>query len=470
MTEDSFKEQYRKANQYRKLPFIERPYIGSPGAPAQAETNASNIWGHMNGGFLIAYEYSRWWKESEALRSTAIWATGAGSTRSGSPDLMPARFINFATVKDLGRQQVGQVMYTPMVNKDGKVAIEGLTLRLDENTYMFTQSGGQSWLRGPRQSGLRRDPRGRDAGLYVLRAAGPAFDRHPRGAHSAKLHGSCVSRAGASRGILKRGSHGLAAGRHGRSRLRIPDADRYRQGARTLARIRRVGADFGLRELGLKAQMVGHTETGIATVVRDFLPARMRGDNVRKFARLWMNAEELDAFGSDLMDHFCSPAELGWAHTIDLDHHNFHGRDALLREAEVGGPARTLVGLMWNSDDMAELYSALFQDAPSAPPPDLPYGQFRMFYLKVLIGDEQVGWASGVAYSPNIRRMISLARIAKEHATPGAELSVLWGGFSDEPTMQIRARVHALPFIRQYRKDDLTKVNAARASAAAPAG
>ena len=56
------------------------------------------------------------------------------------------RFMNFATVKDLSRQQIGQVMYTPMVNEDGKVAIEGLTLRLDENKYMFTQSGGQSWL------------------------------------------------------------------------------------------------------------------------------------------------------------------------------------------------------------------------------------------------------------------------------------------------------------------------------------
>ena len=56
-----------------------------------------------------------------------------------------------------------------------------------------------------------------------------------------------------------------------------------------------------------------------------------------------------------------------------------------------------------------------------------------MFYLKVLLGDEQVGWASGVAYSPNIRRMISLARIRKDLTAPGTELSVLWGGFSDEP-------------------------------------
>jgi len=31
---------------------------------------------------------------------------------------------------------------------------------------------------------------------------------------------------------------------------------------------------------------------------------------------------------------------------------------------------------------MAELYSRLFLDGESAPPPDLPYGQFRMEYLR----------------------------------------------------------------------------------------
>ena len=166
----------------------------------------------------------------------------------------------------------------------------------------------------------------------------------------------------------------------------------------------------------------------------------------------------MDAIDTDLTEHFCSPAELGWAHTINLDNHDFIGHAALVREKDAGGPARAIVGLMWNSDDMAALYAALFQDGPSAPPPDLPCGQFRMFYLKVLRDDQHVGWASGVAYSPNIRRMISLARIRKDLAAPGTELSVIWGRFTDEPQQIIRANVHELPFIRQHRKDDLTKL------------
>jgi glycine cleavage system aminomethyltransferase T len=217
-----------------------------------------------------------------------------------------------------------------------------------------------------------------------------------------------------------------------------------------------VGQDFDLRELGFKAQLIGHTETGIATVIRDFLPARMKGPSIRKFAKLWASAEEVDALEGDLSEHFCSPAELGWAYTINLDNHDFYGRDALVREKDAGGPARKLMGLTWNSDDMAALYAGLFHDGPSAPPPDLPTGQFRMFYLKVLHGKEHVGWATGVTYSPTLKRMISLARLRKDLAVPSNELAVVWGGFSDEPIQVIRARVEELPFIRQHRRDTLT--------------
>lgn len=62
--------QYELANRLGEPAFIRRPYIGSPAAAAQAETNISNIWGHLNSGFLFAYEYTRWWQESAALRST----------------------------------------------------------------------------------------------------------------------------------------------------------------------------------------------------------------------------------------------------------------------------------------------------------------------------------------------------------------------------------------------------------------
>ena len=105
---------------------------------------------------------------------------------------------------------------------------------------------------------------------------------------------------------------------------------------------------------------------------------------------------------------------------------------------------------------MAQLYARLFEDEPSAPPPDLPYGQMRVCFLQIMRGNGQVGWASGTTYSPNLRRMISLGRINKELSAPGTEVSVIWGNFTDEPTVKIRAKVHELPFIKQHRQEVLS--------------
>jgi glycine cleavage system aminomethyltransferase T len=344
-----------------------------------------------------------------------------------------------------------------MVNEHGKVAIEGLTLRLGEDTYLFTQSGAQSWLPAVcRQTAfdVRFEDVTADYTCYALQ--GPRSLDVLEALTGERFRDLRFSRWRTTR-ILGEDvivSRQGVTGEIGYEFLMRTDTGKAHELWRT---IRRVGQDFGLRELGLKAQMIGHTETGIATVIRDFLPARMHdAQQVRKFARLWMSQEELAAFEPYLMEHFCSPAELGWEHMIDLAGHDFYGRSALLREAESGGPARRFVGLMWNSDDMADLYAALFRDATSAPPPDLPYGQFRLCFHKILHEEELVGWASGATYSPNLRRMISLARVRKDLAAPGTDLIVVWGGFSDEPSMRIRARVHPLPFIRQHRKDDLT--------------
>jgi vanillate/3-O-methylgallate O-demethylase len=453
MTMPTQRELYEQAQQFRKLAFVERPYFGSPGAPAQAETNASGIWGHLNGGMLIGYEYTRWWHECRAMRETVVLGDWSwlNKVRVSGPDA--ARLMRYASVKDVAGQALDQVLFTPMAAENGKLAIEGLTFRFAENEFLFSQSGAQMWL--PHL----RDKMGFDVTIEdvtpdytVFAVQGPRsteiveavtgegfgdlkFSRWRR----VELFGEqvIVDRQGVTGEIGYEFFMPTASGR-----------------AHELwRRIREVGEDFGLRELGFKAVMVGHTETGIATAIRDYLPARMPVDKLTRFARLWTSAEELAAIDYDLTEHWCSPAELGWAHTIDLDREDFHGRAALAAEAERGGPARRLVGLTWNADDLAELYARIFRGEPAAPPFDLPYGQFRMQYLKVLKEGALAGWASGFAYSANLGRMISLARLARKLAA-GETVSVVWGGFSSEPSCEIRAEVSELPFIRQHRRDD----------------
>lgn len=451
---DEIRRQYAQANRLGEPAFIGRPYIGSPAAPAQAETNTSSIWGHLNAGYLFAYEYTRWWKESAALRNAAVLGDWSwlNKTLVRGPDA--ARFMDYATVKDLSRQQADQIIYTPMVSAEGKVAIEGLTLKLAEDAYLFTQSGARRYfeqLAGARGLRVEFEDVTPDYTCYAL-----------QGPRSTEVLEALTGEDWKS----------LRFSRWRRTRLCGEDVIVGRQGvtgevgyeflmptgsgrAHELWRqIRDTGRDFGLRELGFKAQMIGHTETGIATVIRDYLPARGSPEALMRMLRHWVSAEELAAIDWRVEDHLCSPAELGWAHTISLAKGDFHGRGALLREADAGGPARRLVGLEWSSEDMAALYAAQFADAPAAPPPDLPYGQFRALFLRVTCGGDTAGWASGWAYSPNLRRMISLARV--DHAIgAGSEVRVRWGGFSDEPACLIRARVTDLPFIRQHRTEVL---------------
>jgi glycine cleavage system aminomethyltransferase T len=337
-----------------------------------------------------------------------------------------------------------------MVNENGKVAIEGLTLKLADDEYLFTQSAGLKWLEHLRQkTGLKarledvtpdytcyalQGPRSTE----VLEALTGESWKDLRFSRFRKTHFEKAEMLVARQGVT---------GEIGYEFLMRTDTGRAHELWR---RLREAGRDFGLRELGFKAQMIGHTETGIATVIRDFLPARGSPDELRRMMRHWMSHEELAAIDFPIEEHLCSPAELGWGYTINLQKEDFHGRAALLREKERGGPARRLAGLEWSSEDMAELHAAQYRDAPSAPPPDLPAGQFRVLFLKVLEG----GWASGYAYSPTLRRMISLARLDRAIA-PGAEVRVVWGGFSDEPRSIIRAKVVELPFIARQREKTL---------------
>jgi len=445
------RDDYEKAQQLGKAAFLERPYFGSPGAPAQAETNSSQVWGHINAGYLIGYEYTRWWRESRALRQGAMLGDWSwlNKTRVTGPDA--ARFMAYATVKDLSKREPGHITYTPMASEDGKVAVEGLTWHLAADEFIFTQSAGLKWLEHLRgKTGMKVDLEDVTPDYTVFALQGPRSTEVIEALTGEKWADMRFSRfrkmtfLGAEVLVGRQG----VTGEVGYEFMMHTGTTRAHELWRKL---RELGRDFGVRELGFKAQLIGHTETGIATVIRDFLPARGTPDQMRRMLRYWLPEDELASLPWDPAEHFCSPAELGWAYTVSLGKEDFHGKAALAREAAEGGPARRLVGLEWSSRDMGALYAAQFADAPCAPAPDLPTGHFQPLYLKVMQGERRAGWASGYAYSPTLRRMISLGRLERSIAD-GAEVDVLWGGLAGEPVARIRARVLKLPFIERQRE------------------
>jgi glycine cleavage system aminomethyltransferase T len=132
-----------------------------------------------------------------------------------------------------------------------------------------------------------------------------------------------------------------------------------------------------------------------------------------------------------------------------LDSHDFVGREALLAERAAGGPARRLVGLVWNHKDVIDVYATLFDENPVAPM-DLPR-YMGLAVDQVLSADRLVGCSTSRVYSPYLRQMISLGWLDIALTQPGTVVSVVWGEIG-KPQREIRATVVELPFKPDLRR------------------
>ena len=194
--------------------------------------------------------------------------------------------------------------------------------------------------------------------------------------------------------------------------------------------------------------MVNHVEACFPTPSVDFVPAHVALTNP---------AYEPVTAGSfeyaDIRALFRSPVELGWARNIKFDH-DFLGRQAL--EAEVASPQRTMVTLVWNSDDVVDVYASLFRDGPTFQPMELPRNLLGCMYADAVMHENRlVGVTTSRCYSYHFRKMISLCTIDYGLCEPGTEVSLIWGQ-PGGAQKRIRATVAPAPYKRDNRRVDLS--------------
>ena len=128
--------------------------------------------------------------------------------------------------------------------------------------------------------------------------------------------------------------------------------------------------------------------------------------------------------------------------------HDFLGRAAV--EAEAQAPRRTIATLVWNSDDIVDIYSSLFRPGEAYKPLELPLAVPNDHFLAhadhILKDGREVGYASGVIYSYYYRQVISHAVIDIDQAQMGNEVTVQWGDFGGR-IKNVRARVERYPYL-----------------------
>ena len=233
---------------------------------------------------------------------------------------------------------------------------------------------------------------------------------------------------------------------------------------RVKAAILKAGEAYGLRQVGSRAYASAAAESGW---VPSPLPAIYSGDSTRAY-RQWLSDTSFEAvstlggsFVSDRVeDYYFTPWDLDYGRVVKFDH-DFIGRPAL--EAMAKGPHRRKVTLVWNPDDVANVFRGMLDTDGLAPKIlEMPAAHYAAYPYDAVLKDGQgVGVSITPIYSANERAWLSLAIVAPEHAETGTELAVVWGepdGGSAKPAVErhrqvtLRATVHPWPIHEAVRE------------------
>jgi len=432
---------------------LERPAMFSPAAAAQDEVNGKGGL-HQRAAMFLPVEFTNWVDESRAHVESCYVGDWSALGKVVVRGTEAADFLSSLGPADASKLEVGRLRHQVQLDNNGWIASEGVLGRLAEEEFLYT-AGSIEWLTWRFGEGSW-DAEIEDVtpDRYILGVQGPtslsvlekltgeslrdiAFN-HGRESSIGELP-LRIHRTGIS-GELGYELHGSAE--HAND---------------VWAAVRDAGEEFGVRQLGGRSQSVQHIEAGIATNGLDYLPSSAITPGApRLFRRRTIGGSFVPG---GFTDYFRKPAELGWGpRDGTVPEHEFSGRGALLADVEAGGTPRTLVGLIWNSEDVVDVFAALFRDGDVPDQMDVPR-RLGPAFDRVLVDGEDVGVSTGRVLSANVRATISLCVIDRALSAPGSDVVVVWGR-AGTPQREIRARVVELPFKPDRRRTDVTALPA----------
>jgi len=328
------------------------------------------------------------------------------------------KFVNRVIARDITKVGVGQVIYCCWCDEQGKVVDDGTITRLEENKYRWTSADPS--LRWFRQNALGMDVAIEDISEQVaaLAVQGPTSGRLLMQAAETDLRNLKYFRmtrgkiAGVPVDISRTGYTGDLG-----YEVWMPwdDAPRVWEAITT------AGREFDARPAGMLALDVARIEAGLILIEVDYNSSKKALIPAQKY----------------------SPFELNLGRMVHLDKETFIGHAALAEEQKRGGPARRLVGLDLNYEEIERLFDA------EGLPVQVPTTASRV-HVPVDRGGRQVGKATSTTWSPTLKKMIALASVASDQAAIGTKLQV-------EVTVEavrnnVGATVAELPFFNPKRK------------------
>ena len=302
-----------------------------------------------------------------------------------------AGLLNRIVTRDVLKMSVGQVIYTPWCNMDGKVLDDGTISRLDETTFRMTSAD-------PNLRWLTMNAVGMDVSITDISAEVAALSL--QGPKSVLILNRCAKNslsglkyfrvarneiAGVPITISRTGytgDLGFEIWMDAENALPVWDA------------IMAAGHDYGITAAGILALDVARVEAGLILIETDYTAAHHAVIEAQK----------------------SSPFELGLGWAVNLDKAIFNGKRALQAE-KARGSDWMFVGLEVDWVGMEALYREV------GLPPQISATTVRAS-LPVVIGESQVGYASSSAWSPVLKKYIALAHIRKPYYEIGTRVSM----------------------------------------------
>jgi len=403
-----------------------------------------------------APEYTDWLDESLSWKQTSeigdwsfLW-----QHRFRGPDVL--RLFADYSVNSYAKFAIGQSKHVIHTNVDGKVIHEGILTRFGDDDFVLHGRGG-FWMRHQLERG-KYDATVAEEDWFIYQVAGPTALPLLRKLTQAEaleetkfMHVAQVTIAGHPIWALRQGMSGEVG-------FELQGPREY--GDEVYQAVLDAGQEFGIRRMGARIAMIHHLEASYPTIATDYIPAIFEPDT----------ADYLDYFtssmpsyaqpayiagsypGREISEYYRSPVELGWARNINFDH-EFLGSEAL--RVEKANPRRALRTLVWDADDVADVFSSLYRPGAHYTYMEMPRDQRGFMWADRVERDGSVvGVATSRGYSYYYRQMLSLATIDVTHAELGTELDVIWGNPGD-PEKRIRARVAPAPYKPDHARGDL---------------
>lgn len=190
------------------------------------------------------------------------------------------------------------------------------------------------------------------------------------------------------------------------------------------------GKKFGLRQIGSIAYFTTVIESGWWAVP---VSAVYTSPELKDY-RNWLNANNAamrmslggSFYSANIEDYYATPWDIGYGHIIKYDH-DFVGRQAI--EKMVEEPHRKKVTLVWNADDVLNVFQDQFEDERNSLPITMPLAATaRLHYDRVTDKDgNTIGLSHYPGYTVNERAMMSIGSVKEAFAEPGTEVVLIWG-------------------------------------------